>query len=109
MPSYAQEKKMIRNIFIKYSLVLLLILGLLQVGISVAYSNFGGTIQDLNNRSKEISLENQRFSMQVAKLESLANISSKAGELGFSKTEVIYLSPQLSAALLLESGNGKTN
>ena len=98
---------MIKRIFTKYTLIVLFVLGLAQVGVSVAYSNFGGTIQELDEKAKGIALDNQRLGVQAAKQESLSNVASKAEELGFLKPEVLYLTPQTPEVLLPNSG--KTN
>ncbi|MBI3289916.1 hypothetical protein HYZ78_00795 [Candidatus Microgenomates bacterium] len=93
----------------KYTLAFLLVLVLAQVGVSVAYSNFGGTIQELNEKAKSMALENQRLRVQTAKQESLTNVAHVAGELGFVESEVIYLTPKASEAQLPTSVNGETN
>lgn len=99
-----------KRLFTKYTFVVLLVLILAQVGVSVAYSNFGGTIKELSEKAKEITLENQRIHVEVAKEESLTSVASRAGELGFAKPNVIYLTPQAPEALLQTSAsNGKAN
>lgn len=97
---------MLKRFFAKYTVVLLVVLVIAQVAVSVAYSNFGGTIRDLEERAQAVSLDNQRLGAEVAKFESLSTIASMAGELGFQSPQVLYLTPQAPVAAKL---NGETN
>lgn len=90
----------------KYASILLIVLVIAQVAVSVVYSNFGGTIRDLEEMAQAVALTNQRLSTEVAKLESLGVVASRAGELGFAPGEVLYLTPQAPVAVKL---NGETN
>lgn len=90
----------------KYSIVFLIVLVIAQIAVSVAYSNFGGTIRDLEEKAKLLELGNQRLSAQLAKFESLSVVASRAGELGFGNAQVLYLTPLAPVAAKL---NGETN
>lgn len=84
-----QPKKGFSKKYIALSLICLFVLMLIEIWISNNVVTYGEKFEKLSSLQKTLSLENQILENEIALRQSLNNIASRSGELGFSEPQSI--------------------
>jgi len=94
------KKKFSKISLTKFFLLTILFLVVAQVILSNSLATSGAKLKTLDEKARQLELENQRLSSEIAQKVSLTDILAKAEEKGFIKNpEVVTLSKDESIAL----------
>lgn len=84
-----EQKKGFSRRYIALSVVCLFVLMLVEIWAGNNVVAYGEKFEKLSTLQKTLNLENQILENEIAEKESLNNIASRSGELGFSEPQSI--------------------
>ena len=75
--------------------VFVVLMFVVQIFVWMKVSTTGGDLSGLEEKVKQLELENRRIEQEISVFTSLAQISSRSAQLGFEQpTEVVYPAPE---------------
>lgn len=80
-------------------IILVAIFFLARIFISNQLATSGKLVDDLKENTNRLVKENSRLEEEIVEFSSLSRVSSEAGRLGFKKTTIVNLTPEIPVAL----------
>lgn len=79
----------------------------LQIIVANRLNSSGLLLSSLEQKSEDLSLQNDLLARKIATFSSLTQIAGRASELGYVKAKTYYLSPQIPVALGNTNGTAR--